>query len=318
MNVAGAGSIDFAVLQQAAEWFAVLRAETVAEHDRLAWQRWLEAQPQHRLAWQRVEHISGQFERLPQRQAARSALQARGVNRRQAVKMLSLLCGGGALLHAARARPWQAWQADQRTAVGEVREGLLSDGSRLWLNTDSAVDVAFSSAERRLALYRGELLVETAGEARPFSVETASGRVQVAGARFGVRERDGATLVLAYEGALEVFATRLGWRQRVEAGEQLSFSADHLDRPTPLRLGAQAWTHGVLQADDMRLTDFIDELARYQHGHLGCDPRVAELRLVGAFPLADRARIFTALEASLPVRVVQRLPWWITVEPRQA
>src|SRR5690606_37605533 len=100
-------SIDFAVLQQAAEWFALLRSDRVQEHDRLAWQGWLESRPQHRQAWQRVEAISEQFERLPQGTAVRSALQARGVGRRHAVKMLSLLGGASALLLAGRSAPWQ-------------------------------------------------------------------------------------------------------------------------------------------------------------------------------------------------------------------
>ena len=94
--MAGSASpIDFVVLQQAADWFALLRDERVSELDRQAWQRWLDAQPQHRQAWLRVESISGQFERLPQRQAARSALQARGMDRRQALKVLSIIGGGG-------------------------------------------------------------------------------------------------------------------------------------------------------------------------------------------------------------------------------
>ena len=39
----GASPIDFVVLQQAADWFALLRDERVSELDRQAWQRWLDA-----------------------------------------------------------------------------------------------------------------------------------------------------------------------------------------------------------------------------------------------------------------------------------
>lgn len=308
-------SIDFAVLQQAAEWFALLRSDGVQEHDRIAWQRWLEAQPQHSQAWQRVEAISGQFERMPQCKAARSALQARGVGRRQAVKMLSLLCGGGALLLAGRSAPWQQWQASQRTTVGQVQDSLLSDGSHLWLNTDTALDINFAGTQRRLSLYRGELFIEAAVDARPLLVETAHGSLRMQGTRFSVREYDGATQVVAYEGVADILSVP---GLHVQSGQQLTFSRDLPGQPSPLRAGMQAWTRGVLQADDMRLGDFIAELSRYQRGHLACDPQVADLRLVGAFPLADPARVFTALEASLPVRVVRTLPWWITIEPRAA
>ncbi|XQE65414.1 FecR domain-containing protein [Pseudomonas sp. P3C3] len=308
-------SIDFAVLQQAADWFARLRDEHASEQDRLAWQRWLEARPQHRQAWLRVESISGQFERLPQRQAARSALQARGVERRQALKALSIVAGVGLLGLGGRALPWQQWQASQRTAVGEVRDSQLADGSRLWLNTDSALDVDFTAQLRRLMLYRGEVLVEAADDARPLWLETAHARLRVQGGRFAVRQLDDGYLVSTQIGALEIIGAR---RQSLFAGQQAYFDAHWVDSPAPLRQGQQAWTHGVLQADDMPLGEFVAELSRHQRGHLGCDPRVAKLRLVGAFPLAQPERIYAALEASLPVRVVHRLPWWISIEPRHS
>lgn len=308
-------SIDFTVLEQAAGWFARLRDEHVSEQDRLAWQIWLEAQPQHRQAWQRVEMISSQFECLPQRQAARSALQARGMDRRQALKMLSVISGGTLLAFAGRGLPWQQWQANQRTAVGEVRGSELADGSRLWLNTDSALDVDFSAGLRRLALYRGEVLVDVVADDRPLWLETAHARLRVQQGRFAVRQHEDGYLVSAQRGELEILGVR---RQALAAGQQVYFDALRVEQPAPLRPGLQAWTHGILQADDMPLGQFIAELSRYQHGHLGCDPQVADLRLVGAFPLAEPERIYAALEASLPVRVVRRLPWWISIEPRNA
>ena len=72
----------------------------------------------------------------------------------------------------------------------------------------------------------------------------------------------------------------------------------------------------MLVADDMRLGDFLAELSRYRSGHLGWDPAVAELRLVGAFPLGDTDRILASLEESLPLRVRRTLSWWVSVEPR--
>lgn len=305
--------IDFRVLEQAAEWFALLRSEGLAAQEHARWQAWLEARPQHRLAWQRVEAISRQFEGLAQPQVARQALQVQGLPRRQALKLLSLLGASSALLLAGRALPWQQWQASQRTAVGEVREARLADGSRLWLNTDSAVELFFSAGERRLALYRGELLIEAVADGRPLLIDTAQGRLRAAAGRFGVHERERGTQVAAYAGSIELLSPAV----RIAAGQQRLFGSQ-AGAPQPLDSARQAWTRGVLQADDMRLGDFIAELGRYQQGYLGCDPRVAELRLVGAFPLAERERIFGALEASLPVRVVRRLPWWISVEPREA
>ena len=71
----------------------------------------------------------------------------------------------------------------------------------------------------------------------------------------------------------------------------------------------------MLLANDRPLGDFIEELADYLPGYLGCDPRVADLSLVGAYPLGDPERILQALAGSLPIRVNRRLPWWVTIEP---
>lgn len=305
---------EFLVLQQAAEWFAVLRGQH-GDAERLAWQQWLDAHPQHRQAWSRVEGISAQFEHLPQRRAASTALQARGPGRRQVLKGLAIVGGVGVLGLGGRELPWQRWQANQRTAVGEVTQRRLDDGSRLWLNTDSALDVDFTRARRHMVLYRGEVLVELAADSRPLWLDTDGARLRVAEGRFSVRQLDEGFRVSAYSGSLDVLGVR---QQRLVAGQQTAFDRTRIEPPTALHSARQAWTHGVLQADDMPLGEFVAELARYQRGHLGCDPRVAGLRLVGAFPLADRERIFTALEASLPVRVVRRLPWWISIEPRSA
>ena len=64
------------------------------------------------------------------------------------------------------------------------------------------------------------------------------------------------------------------------------------------------------------LTLALRHFGQYRSGHLGWDPAVAELRLVGAFPLGDTDRILASLEESLPLRVRRTLPWWVSVEPR--
>lgn len=81
MNVAGAAAInqefEFATLEQAAEWFAVLRSGAVSDEERQQWHAWLDLREEHRLAWQRVEAISNGLA-LPKAapEAANAALSA--------------------------------------------------------------------------------------------------------------------------------------------------------------------------------------------------------------------------------------------------
>ena len=316
-------ALDFAVLQQAAEWFAVLNDVSVSEPQRQAWRQWLAGSPQHAAAWQRVEAISGQFERLPndtRRRAAGQALSAAGSSRRRAIGLLALLCGGGFLALATQRRgTLQSWAASERTATGEVRETRLADGTQLWLNSHSAADIDYSAQLRRVQLYRGEILIESAHDpvtpARPLVVDSQQGRLRALGTRFSVRQGEGYTQLNVFAGAVEITPAHGAAKQVVDAGQQVRFSADRYGPVQAVEQGRQAWSNGVLLADNLRLEDFVAELADYMPGYLGCDPRVADLRLVGAYPLNDRDKILAALQSSLPIRITRRTPWWVTIEP---
>lgn len=313
-------SFDYQVLQAAAQWFAVLQSESVSEADRKAWRVWLTV-PEHARAWQRVELISGRLEPLagdPFSPAATALLRSTQPNRRHALKTLSVLCGGGVLALATGALPWQSWAADQRTAVGEVRDWHLEDGSHLWLNTDSAVDIAFENRTRKLSLYRGELLIQAVAERRPLMLRTAEGSLQARdAARFSVLQRDGSTQLSVFDGVVDVHPVGRGSAHTVMSGQQVAFDGHRVESERPVHPGRQAWTGGVLLADNLRLDEFVAELARYRQGYLGCDPRVAGLRVVGAYPLADTERVLEALASTLSLRINRRLPWWVSLEPLQ-
>lgn len=314
-------SQNYQVLQDAAHWFAVLQSDTVSETDRQAWREWL-AEPEHAHAWQRVEHISGRFEPLARDPFSPAAsvtlMQRRQPNRRQALKTFSVFCGGGLLALAGNAMPWRSWAADQRTAIGEVRNWRLEDGSQLWLNTDSAADVAFGQRRRTLSLYRGELLVQATAERRPLMLRTAEGSVQARdAARFSVLQRDGRTELSVFDGAVDIALGGRGASHMVMQGSQTSFSDSRIELDRPAQAGRQAWTSGVLLADNLRLDEFVAELGRYRLGYLGCDPRIAGLRVVGAYPLADTERVLEALASTLGLHINRRLSWWVSLEPAQ-
>lgn len=311
--------LDYQVLQAAAQWFALLQSEGVSEADRQAWRRWLN-EPANARAWQRVEQISGRIESIardPFGPQASTLLQRRQPTRRHALKALSVLLGGGALALAGGATPWRSWTADQRTAIGEVRDWQLPDGSQLWLNTDSAVDGAFESGVRNLALYRGELLIQTSDELRPLVLRTGEGSLKTHNAaRFSVLQRNGMTQLSVFEGSVEV-RPATGRPRTAAKGQQIGFDSQHVQAEQLAQAGRQAWTTGVLLADNLRLDDFVAELSRYRPGYLGCDPRIASMRVVGAYPLADTERVLDVLARTLGLRVNRRMPWWVSLEPAQ-
>lgn len=61
-----------------------------------------------------------------------------------------------------------------------------------------------------------------------------------------------------------------------------------------------------MQANNTPLGEIIKQLARYRHGYLACDPNVADLRVMGAFPLADTDKSLAMLAQIFPVRIHRR------------
>jgi len=234
--------------------------------------------------------------------------------------MLCLTAGlGGAAFLRSDTRNWLAGlNAQQGTKVGEIRQLALADGGALWLNTDTRLDIDYTPALRRIALYSGEILITTAKDMqlppRPLVVDVLHGRLRALGTRFTVRSSADATLLAVYEGKVQVEPREGGGTRIVEAGSELRFDAASIGQPYALDENASAWIEHRLMPDQMRLDDFLAELSRYRRGHLGCAPEVAHLRLVGSYPLADTDRILAALEATLPVRVRRIHDWWVTME----
>lgn len=315
--------MQHAAMQQAAEWFALLRSGAASERDRRAWQDWLAQKSEHRDAWAYAESIAQRFEPVRAPETRRAAVEALhgarrvSLSRRRVLGALAVL-GGGTLLGAQFWRQPQlvrALLAQYRTGTGEVRRLALADGSSVWLNTASALDTDFSAGTRLLQLWQGEMLIQTAHDARrPFLVDTAHGRLRALGTRFAVRLLERETLLAVFEGAVEV-RNHAGDARVIAAGSQVRFDGAAIAPEQPADAARQAWSRGVLLAENMRLDDVLAELGRYHHGHFGAAPEVAHLRVLGGYPLHDAERTLAMLAAVLPVRVRRTLPWWTTLEP---
>ena len=289
------------------------------EADHQAWRQWLAANPQHARAWARVEKLQSQWARLPA-DVSLSTLAGVKARRRAVLKTLGLLLAvGGSGWLAAGQLPYPAIMADQRTATGQRRHLRLDDGSQLDLNTDSAIDIAFNAELRLIRLHRGEILVETARDSRPFIVEAPQGSVRALGTRFIVRCGPTVTDVCVLDKAVELRPLNHPSRVlRLDAGQQAHFDRDQTSAVTPVPAGAGAWSQGMLVAQGQRLADFLDELSRYRRGHLACDPVLADVRVSGTFPLANTERILFAVADTLQLDVQQFTRYWVTLKPRIA
>lgn len=320
---------DHATLESAADWFARLQESPNDAELHAQWRRWMDQGETQRLAWSYIERISQRFAGIQQQGPAAhrtlATLRTGKQTRRRLLSQFSVLAGAGLFGWLGwlgwRANPidsLHAWRAQYRTAVGERRSERLSDGTQVWLNSDSALDVRFDDAHRELLLYAGEVLIETGhGDSRPFQVRTPAGLLQPLGTRFSVRELGPRTQLSVYQGAVRTTLQDTGASLILQAGQAVVFDAREAGAITRAESRREAWSRGLLLAEDMPLDEFITELGGYRRGHLGVDPAVAHLRVMGSFPLADTDQALAQLEEALPVQVQRRFDWWVTVVPRR-
>lgn len=306
---------ELKAISVAAQWYALLQSGVATDSDRAAWNEWLLADPAHPQAWQRMAAVGEQMSRVPGALAS-PALRGADRSRRQVLRSVVVLASAGSL-------GWLGWRsettrnlfADFRTAVGERQEFRLADGSSLLLNTDTSVNLRFDGHQRVLELLWGEMLVTTAVDPllRPFKVVTRHGEVLALGTRFIVRSGNQGGEVAVLEKAVEVTSSGGGSKVRLEAGQSLSFNPASLGTVRRNDASTGAWQRGSIIAINRPLAELLADLSRYRTGVLRCDPRIANLKVSGAFPIDNTDLALAALESGFSLRISRFSRYWVNV-----
>jgi transmembrane sensor len=229
---------NYVHLEAAAEWFAVLADKPVSEASQLAWQQWLNEDEAHRKAWQQVESVGTMFSSFQDDKSQQSASYVLDntslMNRRQLMKGVLGVSGVAALgwigwNETPLPRIASAWMADFHTQVGQVSAYDLEDGTKIWLNTNSAMNRSYGRDYRGLSLVTGEILVQTkaSSDSRAFSVSCAHGVIRsgVDKTRFCVRQlSDKQTVLAVYEGAVSLALLDSQLSKTLYVGQEVVFS----------------------------------------------------------------------------------------------
>lgn len=303
------------VEEQAALWVVRLDDEAAGETTHAACAQWCAADPRHaraldamRRMWEAVRPDTP----LP----TTAARPPRKLRSRHALGLLLVIpCAAW----IASALPWRYWLADERSAVGEVRQFTLADGSRVTLDSDSAIDIDFSGDKRRLRLRRGEVYVEVAKASTPFVVIDRDGAARALGTRFAVRRDAQDTQVTVAESRV-LLRPRAALDRGAElaAGEQARFDRNGITSPPATAApGALAWRQGRLVFEDAPLAEVLRELARYRPGLLlGDEQALAGLRFTGVLPTQPSDQALALLAAALPIEISRISPWLVRVSAK--
>ncbi|MHC8350730.1 FecR domain-containing protein [Pseudomonas sp. RT4P38] len=315
--------LDHLALEEAADWLIRMSESELSDTERAEWECWKVSTPERSRAWSRAQLLQTKLGGLPPSLAMSALDRPSSPERRAALGKLAMIL---AILPAGwgswKLAESQQWSADYHTAVGQQRELTLADGSKITLNTDTAIDVLFDANQRLIHLREGEMLVQTAPDispmARPFLVSTRQGRMQALGTRFTVRELQPRTHLVVLEGAVkvELAENRQSTPLIVNAGQRTDFSSHTFGQLSVADRYVGAWTQGMLMADKMRLADFVAELTRYRRGVVRLDPALADLRISGAYPISDSQRTLNMLAQTYPILVSGHLNgYWVMLSP---
>ncbi|WJD62959.1 FecR domain-containing protein [Pseudomonas kurunegalensis] len=327
MSSATRAEIPDEVLDQAITWMVRLQSGYADEPALQGCLYWRKLHPLHEAAWQSLQSNESTFSKLASLPGvpggvARDTLermQHHQLGRRRLLQVLGtgLVIGGVGWQSQEQVR---LWGADYTTSVGQRRTVILADGTRLQLNTNSAVEVAFTNSQRLINLLQGEIFIDTGPDEgspagrRSFWVHTAQARLQALGTAFAVRQEETRTQLLVEQSRVLIHQSTQ--QQLVAAGEEYSISTEGSRKLQQSEMDASAWTRGQLVARSLPLQELLLELARYQRGWISCSPQVAGLKVSGVFQLDDIDLALDALGDSMPVRVERFTRFWRRVVAR--
>ncbi len=311
------GSRRETVRQAAALWVVKLDDPSCSDADRAAFEAWRDESHENEAAFEREAAAWTRLDRLramrpgaglPDRdllaQKRRSGLPglsrspwARGtaIAAAMALAITGTLTFGGGTAYA--------------TAIGERRVVVLSDNSRIELNTDSKVVVRYRKGVREVTLVRGEAVFEAAKDARPFVVKAADAVMQAdAATEMAVRLRSDGAVVTVKHGAVDLDPqpTERKDEVRLTSGVAAIYSATgsrsqvvsdgEIDR-------SLAWRQGAIALNGQSLDQAVAEFNRYNKQQIRiADPSISGLRLAGYFQTTEPKSFVAAVTSAFPVR----------------
>ena len=284
----------------------LLKEGPLSHEEQLRFNAWI-AHPENRYAYQRMQETWEALGTIPQgtplpdapcpRRPRRRILAAAAVL--LAVVSLPLAYGLWKSQHVSYLKQFQ-------TAQGEQRKVTLPDGSVIWLDSRSALQVHYDGDRREVILTEGQGMfdVQTGG---PFMVAAGEADVRVLGTAFSVRVTEREVTVAVERGRVEVadrdqrsvpvvlFPRMAAHLER--RGGNIATEAIPADRIAP-------WRNGRIIFNGTPLSEALAEFARYQEVQLvPASETEGRMPISGTFETGEVASFARALVRALPVEI---------------
>jgi transmembrane sensor len=305
---------------EAIAWLVRVQSDSA---DEATWQEftaWLEADPAHRTAFDRVERFDAEIV-ASGRAIADMPSETSNVVEFGAFKLSRrVLAVAASLAAAVLIAVVVAWRAsapgitEYATGYGESKTISLADGSTVDLNTNTKIALDAAQGDRHVVLESGEALFHvTKDKAHPFVVAVGNRFVRVVGTVFDVLRNDGAISVVVAEGEVIVSPRA---KHQSDANEIALRPGDALvydeasARTTRSRVDpshALAWRNGYLVYEMAPLSKVVGDLNRYYANKIVlANDGAAALRFSGVLKIDDEVSVLARLSQFLPVAASRR------------
>ena len=322
--------------EAACDWIARLDAGELSESETQALQHWLRQDRRHEIALLEMASLLDQMtvvsslnKLLPLTEVAMDIDDQQPVTSKFTVAALGLAASLIVSVAVVLTLDWNrddSLIASYQTAIGEVKDVEIGDGSTVTLNTASTIDVRLSDRERRVILSQGEAMFHVQHEKeRPFIVEANGHEIKAVGTAFNVSWGLEQVEITVTEGVVEVLPavavehfrntegqqrSQVNPRKRLVVGESMTITEADIvtESVEPEEVDAKlSWQNGELVFRGESLEHVVAEVSRYSHVALTIsDDSIREIPVGGVFKIGEIENLIDTLEHGFGITAERR------------
>ncbi len=304
----------------ALNWFVRLRDADAPEAAWLEFMTWLEADPAHARAYDRIEQTWAALDASPAPStdtnniivapiAANDVGPRRDGKRFGRAWLAPFAASAAAAVMAVGLWPEISGQGRfQSYRTDDVpREITLSDGTEIAMNRHSELRVRIGSQRRDVTLADGEVAFDVAHDAqRPFIIAANDHQVRVLGTAFNVVNHDGQFSVGVSRGLVAVSGTGFAQPVHLSAGHRVVQTGGTAAVTSAVDGNeTTAWRQGVLVYREADLNAVAEDLSRYFNKPVSVSTSARALRFTGALRIGDEATMLRQLQDFVPIQVIR-------------
>jgi transmembrane sensor len=289
--------------REAMVWVTRLTSGESSPEDHERFRHWRDQSEMHRQALHQarsVWHMLG--DALPKVDQLRVARAAKRRRMQYALPLAASLL----LMVGLNKDAFSTWQYDLVTAAGEQRALTLSDGSRIVMSGNSAVDLNFQKGARAIELVRGEVLFKVRHDAkRAFLVRAGDGTYRDIGTVFSIKRRGASSSIVVSEGLVQANVGKT--TALISAGQAMSIAKGRLGAVRGFNASSElAWVRGRLIFTDQSLNEIFAALDPHYAGHvIVLNRNVGRVRLSASIELDHVDEWLDALRTTNGIRVTR-------------